>query len=151
MTNFAIHPTPVSEASGTRPNLIPNENLPAYLRNVECTIRNGGTIQWITVETYPTPDNGTTVAIQLQGSFPRQTISTSFVFDMFFPGAELTLRTPFLVGSFTLQKQPSVYNANHYMSIIGNSASSLVVQLDMKDLVWVDEEERTFAITFYLN
>ena len=149
MTNFAIHPVPVSKAAGTRPNLIPKENLPAYLRNVECTIRNGGTVQWISVETYPTPENGRTIAIQLQGTFSAS--SSPYVFDMFFPGADAALRTPFLVGSFTLQKQPSVYNANHYLSILDSSPSSVRIQFDMKDLVWDDQNDHSFAMTFYLH
>ena len=150
MTNFAIHPAPVSEASGTQPNLIPKENLPEYLRNVECTIRNGGTVQWISVETYPTPENGKTIAIQLQGFFPEGSTSP-YIFDMFFPGAEIALKTPFLVGSFTLQKQPDVYNANHYMTILDTSSSALRIQFDMKDLVWSDESAHSFAMTFYMN
>ena len=149
MTNFAIHPAPVSEASGTQPNLIPKENLPAYLRNVECTIRNGGTVQWISVETYPTPENGKTIAIQLQGTFSSS--SGPYIFDMFFPGSEVLLKTPFLVGSFTLQKQPGVYNANHYMSILDSSSSFLRIQFDMKDLVWSDGGVYSFAMTFYMN
>lgn len=149
MTNFAIHPVPVTKASGTKPNLIPKENLPVYLRNVECAIRSGGTVQWISVETYPTPENGRTIAIQLQGTFSES--SNSYVLDMIFPSAEAALRTPFVMGSFTLQKQPSVYNANHYMSILDSSPSSISIQFDMKDLVWDDEIAHSFAMTFYLH
>lgn len=141
---FEIYTPNEMHASGAFPNLIPNDNLSAYLRDVECRIVSGGSIDWLSVEQCPSPNNTNTLAIQMHGVFQNIQPIYEFVFD--FLGNNLDLQSLLVVGNFSIQKEDSMYNANHYMSILDYSSSQLTMQLDMKDLVLDANETLQFSM-----
>lgn len=142
-----IHLPNTTMASGARPKRIPNSSLPTCLRDVQCELENGGTVDWITAMIVPSaPPQENIVNIAFNGTFSQYAVDN--VVHIYFPNASesILLSSPILTGFFTFQGDSASYNVSYYWDVVSSSVNYIVLRFRTKDIVVDPNEPLMFSV-----
>lgn len=138
----------IQRASGALEKRIPTSSLPICLRDVQCEIQGGGTIDWVTATIIPSPPPQNEIYnIAVTGIFDQ--VDTDNFLHIFLPSSSnsLILSSQILTGFFTFQKDASSYNVPYYWDIASSTVNYIVLRFQKKDLVITPSEPLVFSVS----
>ena len=146
MTGLKINPPNTTLASGALLKLIPNSSLPNCLKDVQCVLENGGTIDWVTATLVPSPSPQDNIFnLALTGTFIQYSVDN--IVHVYFdnPSTPVMLSSPILTGFFTFQGSSTSYNVSYYWDVVTSSVNYIVLRFKIKDIIVNPSEPLMFS------